>query len=82
MTCRFEFLSALMLFVASAAHAGHAGEMDTPGVMPHELMAGLVLLAGFLLLTILVLVWVVWRLSRLDQRLRALEEKRTGLGLC
>ena len=26
--------------------AGHAGEMDTPGVMPHVLVAGLVGLAG------------------------------------
>jgi len=65
-------------YISFTAFAGHAGELDGSGVMPHELLAGLVVLAGMLLLAILVLAWVVWRLSRLDQRLRALEEKRTG----
>ena len=64
------------LSLASAAFAGHAGEMDTPGVMPHELVAGLVGLAAILLLTILALTWVVWRLRGLDRRLRELEETR------
>ena len=50
--------------------------MDTPGVMPHELVAGLVGLAAILLLTILALTWVVWRLRGLDRRLRELEETR------
>ena len=56
--------------------AGHAGEMDTPGVMPHVLVAGLVGLAAILLFTILSLAWVVWRLRGLDRRLRELEESR------
>ena len=62
--------------LASPAFAGHAGEMDAPGVMPHELMAGLVGLAAILLLAILTLAWVVWRLRGLDRRLRELEETR------
>ena len=64
-----------MLFT-SVALAGHEGEMDTPGVLPHELVAGLVGLAAILLLTILALTWVVWRLRGLDRRLRELEENR------
>jgi len=62
--------------MASAAFAGHAGETDALGVMPHELVAGLVGLAAILLLTILALMWVVWRLRGLDRRLRELEEHR------
>ena len=64
------------MLVTSVALAGHAGEMDTPGVMPHELVAGLVGLAAILLLAILALTWVVWRLRGLDRRLRELEENR------
>ena len=60
----------------SVALAGHAGEMDTAGIMPHELVAGLVGLAAILLLAILALTWVVWRLRGLDRRLRELEETR------
>ena len=76
MTCRFDFLPALMLFITSTAYAGHAGEMDSPGLMPHELMTGLIGLAGILLITIVGLTWVVWRLRRLDRRLRNLEGQR------
>jgi len=64
------------LSLASPALAGHAGEMDTPGLMPHELVAGLVGLAAIVLLAILALTWVVWRLRGLDRRLRELEENR------
>ena len=64
-----------MLFT-SVALAGHAGELDTPGVMPHELVAGLVGLAAILLLALLALTWVVCRLRSLDRRLRELEENR------
>jgi hypothetical protein len=79
MTCRFKSgLFVLLLIVASASYAGHAGEMESPSVMPHELMAGLVGLAGLLLITIAALVWIVWRLRKLDQRLRALEGGRRG----
>ena len=52
----------LLTYITAVAFAGHAGEMDTPGVMPHELVAGLVGLAAILLLTILALTWVIWRL--------------------
>ena len=60
----------------SVALAGHVGEMDTAGIMPHELVAGLVGLAAILLLAISALTWVVWRLRGLDRRLRELEENR------
>jgi hypothetical protein len=64
------------MLLISIALAGHAGDMDTPAVMPHELVAGLVGLAAILLLAILALTWVVWRLRGLDRRLRELEENR------
>jgi hypothetical protein len=77
MTCRSKWqLAGLLLLAPRNAYAGHAGEMDTPGVMPHELVAGLVGLAAILLLAILALTWVVWRLRGLDRRLRELEENR------
>ncbi len=64
------------MLLTSIVLAGHAGEMDSSGVMPHELVTGLVGLAAILLLTILALTWVVWRLRGLDRRLRELEENR------
>ena len=64
--------------MGAPGHAGHAGEMDGPGLMPHELLAGLVGLAGILLLAILALTWVVWRLRGLERRLRELEKARQG----
>jgi hypothetical protein len=69
-------LRGLLTCIAAVAFAGHAGEMDSPGVMPHELVAGLVGLAAILLLAVLALTWVVWRLRGLDRRLRELEENR------
>ena len=78
MTCRINrlLLALPMLFTASPALAGHAGEMESPGLMPHELLIGLVGLAGLLLLTILAVAWVVWRVGRLERRLRGLEGGR------
>ena len=64
------------MLLTSIVLAGHAGEMDSSGVMPHELVTGLVGLAAILLLTILALTWVIWRLHGLDRRLRELEENR------
>jgi len=64
------------MLLTSIVLAGHAGEMDSSGVMPHELVTGLVGLAAILLLTILALTWVIWRLRGLDRRLRELEENR------
>ena len=66
----------MLLLAATRAYAGHAGEMDNPGLMPHELVTGLVGLAAILLLAILALAWVIWRLRGLDRRLRELEESR------
>ena len=40
------------MLLTAVAFAGHAGELDTPGVMPHELVAGLVGLAAILLLAL------------------------------
>jgi len=76
MTCRFNSLPLLLASGAlpSPAFAGHAGQMDSPGFMSHELLAGLIGLAGMLLLTILALAWVVWRLRGLERRLRGLEK--------
>ncbi len=77
MTCRSKWqLAGLLLLAPGNAYAGHAGELDTPGVMPHELVAGLVGLAAILLLAVLALAWVIWRLRGLDRRLRELEENR------
>ena len=92
MTCRFESLrtpgracliltpfrlmAVPMLFVARLAYAGHAGEMESPALFPHELLVGLVGLAVILLFTVLALTWVVWRLRGLDRRLRDLEGDR------
>ncbi len=78
MRCRFNSLTILTAAGAltSPAFAGHAGEMDNPGLMPHELLAGLVGLAAMLLFTILALTWVAWRLRGLEQRLRELEGER------
>lgn len=64
------------MLVTSIVLAGHAGEMDTRGAMPHELVAGLVGLTAILLLAVLALTWVVWRLRGLERRLRELEETR------
>ncbi len=77
MTCRSKWqLAGLLLLAPGNAYAGHAGELDTPGVMPHELVAGVVGLAAILLLAVLALAWVIWRLRGLDRRLRELEENR------
>ena len=77
-TCRINpFLLAAVLFPGVApALAGHAGEMEGPGLMPHELLIGLVGLAGLVLLALLALAWVVWRVRGLDRRLRDLEGGR------
>jgi hypothetical protein len=78
MRCRFSSLTILTASGAltSPVFAGHAGEMDNLGLMPHELLAGLVGLAAMLLFTILALTWVAWRLRGLERRLRELEGER------
>ena len=75
--CRIRVLPvALLPLATTCVYAGHAGEMDAPSLMPHELVASLLGLAVILLFTILSLAWVVWRLRGLDRRLRELEESR------
>ena len=76
MTCRSNPLptAVSLLFMAVPAYGGHAGEMDSPSLMPHELLVGLVGLAGLLLLTILTLALLVWSLRGLERRLRELEK--------
>jgi hypothetical protein len=78
MTCRINpFLLGAVLFPGVApALAGHAGEMESPGLMPHELLIGLVGLGGLVLLALLALAWVVWRVRGLDRRVRDLEGGR------
>jgi hypothetical protein len=78
-TCRFDTIllsSGALAFVSSPALAGHAGEMESPGLMPHELLIGLVGLAGVVLFALLALTWVVWRVRGLERRLRDLEGGR------
>ena len=75
--CRIRVLPVIPLLLATTrAYAGHAGEMDVSGLMPHELVASLVGLAVIVLLAVLALAWVVWRLRGIDRRLRELEESR------
>ena len=80
-TCRISRLKILLAsgalpLVTSPAFAGHAGEMESPGLLPHELLIGLVGLAGLVLFALLALAWVLWRVRGLDRRLRNLEGGR------
>ena len=77
MRCLFNpsFIAASLLHT-TAAFAGHAGEMESPGLLPHELLIDLVGLASVVLLALLALAWVVWRVLRLERRLRDLEGGR------
>ncbi len=77
-TCRINrrLLAFPVSFLAAPAFAGHAGEMESPGLLPHELLIGLVGLAGVLLLALLALAWVLWRVRGLERRLRDLEGGR------
>ena len=56
--------------------AGHAGEMDSPGLLPHELLIGLVGLTSIVLIALLALAWVIPRVRGLEQRMRDLETGR------
>lgn len=78
-TCRFKLLllaAAVFPLTAPPTHAGHAGEMDGPGLMPHELLIGLIGLAGVVLLALFVLAWVLWRVRGIERRVRNLEGER------
>lgn len=50
--------------------------MDSPGLMPHELLIGLVGLAGLVLFALVALAWALWRIRGLDRRVRDLEGGR------
>ncbi len=50
--------------------------MDGPGLMPHELLIGLIGLAGMILLALLVLAWVLWRMRGIERRVQDLEGGR------
>ena len=77
-TCRINrLLPALPVpFTASPAWAGHAGETGGPGLMPHELLIGLIGLAGVVLLALFILAWVLWRVRGIERRMRDLEGGR------
>ena len=74
--CRISAAHLTALLTATPAFAGHAGETDTQGLLPHELLMGLAGLAVLLLFALLALAWVVWRVRGLDRRLRDLEGGR------
>lgn len=59
--------------MGAEAYAGHAGEMGSQLMMPHELMGGIVVLA-LLVLALFILGGVtVRRLSHIERRLQTLE---------
>ena len=69
---------ALLPFVASVAFAGHSEEIGAPNmpvILPYELFIGLVGVAALMLIAIAWLASNAWRLRKIDQRLRILEEK-------
>jgi hypothetical protein len=66
------------LWSVDPAFAGHAGDVILPSLMPHEmaslvvgLVVGLAVLAGLS-------VFVLWRLRRLERRLKRLEIEQAG----
>ncbi len=64
--------------MAQKVWAGHAGDMGSPFLMPHELMGWLVFL-GILGLALLFLVGVALRvLLRIERRLKKLEHLTPG----
>jgi hypothetical protein len=54
------------------AYAGHAGEAGQAW-LPHEVMEGLILLAGLVLFLLVGLAVSLWRIRQLDRRLRTVE---------
>jgi len=77
-TCRFNGLQLAvpLLLSASPVFAGHAGEVESQSLLPHELLIGLVGLAGLVLFALLALAWVIRRVRGLDRRLQDLEGGR------
>ena len=55
------------------AYAGHAGDMGGPLMMPHELAGGLLIIALLIFAVLILLGIVIWKLLKLERRLRALE---------
>lgn len=54
-----------------SALAGHAGDAGAPGMMPHEIMGALALVAVLGIVTLIVGLAALWLLIRIDRRLRA-----------
>jgi hypothetical protein len=54
------------------AYAGHAGEGGMP-VMPHEIMEGLSVVGGLVLLGLALSGYLLWRIVCLERRLQAVE---------
>ncbi|MGH7255143.1 MAG: hypothetical protein ACREI3_05135 [Nitrospirales bacterium] len=59
--------------MSGTAWAGHAGDMDIPVVLPHELFGWLVGLSLLLVAVLGLAGLLFWRLHRVERRLRALE---------
>jgi cytochrome oxidase assembly protein ShyY1 len=61
--------------MAGLAYAGHAGELGASAMMPHELV-GLVAVLILLVIALAVLAGLaIWRLLRVERRLRLLEQE-------
>jgi hypothetical protein len=56
------------------AVAGHAGETGGSFIMPHELMAGIVLLGLLTILLAALTLLTMWKLRQVERRLRHLEQ--------
>jgi hypothetical protein len=56
--------------VIADALAGHAGDTGVMGMMPHEILAGVAILAGIGLALIVLGVIGIWLLFRIERHLR------------
>ena len=57
----------------AGAMAGHAGETSVPGMMPHELVGGIAILAGIGLALIILAAIGIWLLIRIERQVRKLK---------
>jgi len=60
----------IMIDAIADAVAGHAGDTGVPGMMPHELLGGIAILAGIGLALVILLAIGIWLLIRIERRLR------------
>ena len=65
------------------SYAGHTGEGGQP-VRPHEIMEGLSLVGGLVLVGLMLSAYMLWRIIRLERRLQTVEAllqaSRSGAG--